>query len=144
MTFDEYWTRLINRVYQQQEVLVGAEEQLYRLTCIHGETMVDGIEAYFERRWQEFDADMEALRAAGCEDLADDYRAARQAMFGDQPLNEELVLGVVDQLLEESAEVQPQLARLDEIYQRLIAGDQRLMEYRDRLRVTHGLFDSPS
>ena len=70
MDYDEYWHGLVDRVYREQAELHGDEERFYRLSCIYGETMVDGIEAYFERRFGEFPADMDALRSAGFGELA--------------------------------------------------------------------------
>ncbi len=60
MNFDSYWKDLIHRVYRQKAALHGPEDVLYRLTCIYGETMVDGVEAYFERRYDEFERGMSA------------------------------------------------------------------------------------
>ena len=44
MDFDSYWKDLTHRVHQEKAVLTGPEELVYRLTCIYGETMVDGVE----------------------------------------------------------------------------------------------------
>jgi hypothetical protein len=72
--FDAYWTQIVKRVYEDHEALCGKEELFYRWSCIFGETMVDGIEAYFERRFDQFDADMSALRVAGFPHVAYKYQ----------------------------------------------------------------------
>lgn len=141
MNFDEYWSHLIKRVYHQHETLTGVEEQLYRLTCILGETMVDGVEAYFERRWREFLTDQQALQRAGFADVAADYQAARRVMFGGAELTESLVDITVERLLEETDDVQPTLTEIGVIYDRLIARAPEVMDYRYQLGLDHGLYE---
>ena len=83
MNFDVYRHQLVHRVYDQNEVLHGKEALFFRWSCIYGETMVDGIEEYFARRFPEFEADMEALHLAGFDDLVPEFRKVRILMFGD-------------------------------------------------------------
>ncbi len=119
MDFDEYWHQLVDRE-DRGEVLSDAEDRFFRLSCIYGETMVDGIEAYFERRWAEYPADMAILRECGFSDIAESLDAVRRLIFGDSALDEETVNGRIDLLLDETDEVRPILIEIDKIYQQLI------------------------
>ena len=119
-SFDAYWFQLVDRVHNRHEVLSGKEDLFYRWSCIYGETMVDGIEAYFECRFDQWELDMESLRVAGFPDIASDFEEARQVIFGDAPLNETTVDAVIMKLLDESDDVQPVLAEIDKLYRRLI------------------------
>jgi hypothetical protein len=130
MDFDTYWTQLVDRVYRRREVLFGKEELFYRWSCIYGETMIDGIESYFERRFDQFEADMEALRTAGFADVASEFEGARKLIFGDAPLDDTGVRATVGKLLDESDDVQPILAEIDNIYRRLIPRLEILAEYK--------------
>lgn len=143
MNFDTYWKDLIHRVYHQNQTLTGPEALLYRLTCIYGETMVDGLEAYFERRYPSFDDDMQALSDQGFSGIADLYQQARQAMFGDAALTEETVVPVIDRLLddEQNEEDAAIIIKLDEISARLIPRLPDVLNVRDRIGIENGLFD---
>ena len=140
MDFDTYWENLVHRVYRQNEVLAGDEALFYSLACIYGETMVDGVEAYFERRFSEFEKDMTALVESGFEDVASDFREARRIMFGDSPLNEENVSQVVDRLLDEDAEVMHILEKLGLVYDRLIARLPDVADYKYDFGIQKGLY----
>lgn len=83
MDFEEYWSDLVDRAGEFGEGLDGVEERVFRLTCIYGETMVDGIESYFARRWSQVDADARALRETGFPDVAAEFAAARRLIFRD-------------------------------------------------------------
>lgn len=144
MDFDTYWTDLVDRVYHRKEVLRGSDELVYRLTSIYGETMVDGIEAYFERRCDEYDRDMAVLKEHGFAEIADDFDKARRVMFGDAPLNESTITPVLDRLLDEDETLEPMQREIDEIYDRLIERLPDLLERRDEIGRVNGLFDAAS
>jgi hypothetical protein len=134
--FDSYWKNLVDRVYHKQEVLRGAEGLVYRLTCIYGETMVDGIEAYFERRWDDYEQDIAALQENGFADIAADFAEARRVLLGDLPLTEESINPVLDRLLKDGRSEQ-----IDVIYDRLIDRLPELLDRRDEIGVANGLFE---
>jgi hypothetical protein len=140
MNFDAYWHQLVNRVLIHHEELQGSEALFYRWSCIYGETMVDGIESYFERRFDQFDADKAALRAAGFADVAQDFDEARQAMFGSAQLDRELVELTVRRLLEESAAVQPTLRLIGRIYERMIPRLEELAEHKYEFGLREHLY----
>jgi hypothetical protein len=140
MDFEEYWTRLIDRVYREKAELDGDEECFYRLSCIYGETVVDGIESYFERRFGDFPADMEALRSEGFDELASEYEAARDVLFGSAPMDQGTIEATVMRLLDEAEESEPVLAELGKIYDRLIPQLERLAEYKYSFGLAAGLF----
>lgn len=144
MDFDTYWKSLVGRVYQQKELLTGPEERLYRLTCIYGETMVDGVEAYFDRRHAEFPADMDALIEHGFADIAADFRQAREVMFGDIELTDVSVLPIICRLLDEDEADQPILEEINRIYDRLITRLPDVIDVRDKIGVENGLFEGKS
>jgi hypothetical protein len=106
MNFDDYWRSLVKKVHDEQIQLQGDEEQFWRLSCIYGKSMVDGIEAYFDRRFDEFEADMQALRQAGFGELASEYEAVRILMFGAAPLERCFVETTVMKLLDEPPELE--------------------------------------
>lgn len=139
--FDTYWQRLIDRVYNQREVLRGAEELVYRLTCIYGETMVDGIEAYFERRCDEYERDMAALKENGFADIATDFAEARRALFGDLPLTDEAINPVLDRLLRDDTDLEVERKQIHAIYDRLIDRLPELLDRRDAIGVANRLFE---
>lgn len=140
MDFDEYWDNLIDRVYRDQVELQGAEERFYRLSCIYGETMVDGIEAYFERRFREFPADMAALRSEGFGELASEFELARELLFGSAPLDRDTVETTTMRLLDETEETEPLLAELGKVYDRVVPQMERLAEYKYSFGLATGLF----
>jgi hypothetical protein len=140
MNFDEYWHSLVDRVYRGQAKLRGDEERFYRLSCIYGETMVDGIESYFERRFDEFAADMGELRRSGFAELASEYELARKVMFGATPLDRETVEVTVTRLLDEAEDVQPVLEELNNIYRRVIPQLKRLANYKYSMGLAAGFF----
>lgn len=140
MDFDSYWKDVIDRVYHRNEPLAGPEELVYRLTCIYGETMVDGIEAYFERRYDEYEADLRALRDIGFSEITADFDEARQVMFGDLPLTESSITPVVDQLLQQDETVEGISEQVGVIYDRLVERLPRVLERRDEIGVVNGLF----
>jgi hypothetical protein len=140
MDFDTYWKLLVDRVHRQKEVLCGPDELVYRLTCIYGETMVDGIEAYFERRFDEYDRDIEVLTDHGFSDIAADFDQARIIMFGDAPLNEATIAPVIDRLLDEDDSTENERRQIGVIYDCLIERLPELLERRDEIGVANGLF----
>lgn len=142
MNFDDYWRGLVNKVYGEQIELQGDEEQFYRLSCIYGESMVDGLEAYFERRFEEFEADMDALRKAGFGGLVSEYESVRILMFGEAaPLERGVVETAVEKLLDEPPELEPVIAEINKIYQRVIPQLNRLADYKNSFGAAAGLFD---
>lgn len=141
MDFDTYWKNLIRRVYDEQVVLRGAEERLYRLTCIYGETMVDGLEAYFERRFDEYESDMAALHEHGFSDIAADFAKAREVMFGDSPLTEDNIVPVLNSLLNEDESPATEIQQIAGIYSRLIERLPEVLDCRDKIGVDNGLFE---
>lgn len=140
MDFDTYWKRLVNRVYRQKEVLCGSDELVYRLTSIYGETMVDGIEAYFERRFDQYDRDIAVLIDNGFSDIAADFDQARIIMFGNSPLNEATITPVVDRFLDEDESTENERRQIGVIYDRLIERLPELLDRRDEIGVDNGLF----
>lgn len=139
--FRELWKSLVHRVYQGGEVLTGAEETVYRLTCIYGETMVDGVEAYFERRFREYDRDMVLLTGCGFGDIASDFSEARNLLFGTATLSETIVRAVTHRLLDEKDEDRVTLAALGAIYDRLISRLPDVLAYRDRYARERQLYE---
>lgn len=145
MDFDTYWKNLIDRIYTRNETLQSDEALFYRLSCIYGETMVDGIEAYFERRYNEFEIDMKALTQCGFENIAIEFRKARKIMFGDVLLDEPFVKQVVSDLLDERPAVSPIVNAINVIYEDLIKALDELDEYKYRFGLEKGFYeDSPS
>lgn len=142
MDFDTYWKHLIDRVYQQREVLSGAEELVYRLTCIYGETIVDGIEAYFERRCDEYERDIAAMNENGFADIATDFAEARSVLFGNAPLTEETINPVLDRLLRDDTDLKAERKQINAIYDRLIDRLPELLDRRDEIGALNGLFDA--
>jgi hypothetical protein len=140
MDIDAYWKLLVVRVHHKKERLCGPEELVYRLTCIYGETMVDGIEAYFERRFDEYDRDIEVLTEFGFSDIAADFGQARSIMFGDAPLNKATIAPVIDRLLDEDESTENERRQIGVIYDRLIERLPELLERRDEIGVANGLF----
>jgi hypothetical protein len=139
--FDSYWSDLVDRVEERREVLIGPEEIVYRLTCIYGETMVDGIESYFERRFEEYDRDLEALKNHGFPALAADFEEARRIMFGTSPLTEAEIAPVLERFLDEDESFRDQTRQLQAIYGRLVESLPDLLDYRDRIGVEEALFE---
>jgi hypothetical protein len=140
MNSEEYWSNLIHRVFREGAELRGDEERFYRLSCIYGETMVDGIEAYFERRFDEFPGDMDALRSAGFNELASDFERARQVLFGSAPLDRGTVEAVTLRLLDEAEESEPTLAEISKIYGRVIPQLEQLADHKYSLGLAAGLY----
>lgn len=140
MDFDEYWHNLISRVYHHQVELDGNEERFYRLSCIYGETMVDGIEAYFERRFDEFPADMDSLRSEGFSEMASEFEFARKLLFGSTPLDRDTVEVTTMRLLDETEETEPVLAEIGKVYDRIIPQMERLAEYKYSFGLAAGFF----
>jgi hypothetical protein len=140
MNLDAYWTELVNRIYHQKEVLKGNEELYYRWSVIVGDTLRDGIESYFERRYEEFEADMAALQTAGFPEIAAEFQQARQVMFGESPLDSEVVERVIQDLLDETDEALPISAEIDVIYRRLIPRLETLSEYKHEFGLREKLY----
>lgn len=140
MNLETYWRQVVHRVYDQHEILRGTEDLFYRWSCIYAETMVDGIEAYFERRFPEFEADMAALRVAGFDDIASEFQKTRTLMFGGSPLEETAVENRITELLTESEEVQPVLAEIHKIYRRVIPRLEELAKYRYQYGLREHLY----
>lgn len=141
MEFDVYWNNLIRRVYDEKVALNGPEELVYRLTCIYGETMVDGVEAYFERRYDEYDEDIAALNENGFSDIAADFEVARQIMFGDTPLTEAAIAPVLNRLLEEDEELTTEMQQIGLVYDRLTKRLPELLNRRDEIGIENGQFE---
>ena len=141
MDFDSYWKDLIDRVYHRKEELRGADELVYRLTSIYGETMVDGIEAYFERRCDEYERDMATLQEHGFADIAADFAKAQRVLLGDTPLTQETIEEIVDRLLSEDEVLVSVSEQISVIYDRLIPRLPDLLDRRDEIGVAHGLFE---
>ena len=140
MDFDAYWRQLVSRVHHHHEELHGCEALFFRWSCIYGETMVDGIESYFDRRFDQFDADMAALRSAGFADVAQDFVQARQVMFGIAPLDEELIERTARRLLEESPAAQQTLDQIGTIYERMIPRLEELAEHKYQFGLREHLY----
>jgi hypothetical protein len=140
MDFDDYWENLINRVYHKRERLIGNEDIFYRLSCIYGENMVDGIESYFERRCDEFTADMEALRKSGFDELVFEFECARNLLFDSKPLNRKIVEPIILKLLDETEESEPVIKEIGKIYDRIIPQLQILSDYNYSFGLEKGLF----
>ena len=102
--------------------------------------MVDGIEAYFERRFSEFEVDMAALRNTGFGELAADFELARKLLFGSGTLDRETVEATTMRLLDETEETKPILAQVDKIYDRVIPQPERLADYKYSFGMAAGLF----
>ena len=141
MDFDTYWNDLIDRIYNQKIKLQGAEADLYRLTCIYGETMVDGVEAYFERRYEEYDTDMKLLSRFGFNSIASDFHQVKTIMFGDEEMTKEVVIPVVDRLLEEYENDKHILEKINEIYDRLIDSLPSILKVRDQIGVDNNFYE---
>ena len=141
MNFDTYWKGLVKRVYREGYRPEGAEGDLYRLTCIHGETVGDGIEAYFERRHEEFEADMDALARYGFHDIAADYREAKKIMFGDAELTYKLADSVNRRLMNNEETDKPILTELRKIYKRVCEKLPKVLEARDKIGVENRFFE---
>ena len=140
MDFNEYWLSLVNRVYREQAELKGDEERFYRLCCIYGETAVDGIESYFERRFDEFVADMDALHREGFGKLASEFELARKLLFGSTPLDSESVEATIMRLSDEEEESAPVLAELSKMYDQIIPQLEQLADYKYSFGLVVGLF----
>jgi hypothetical protein len=141
MDFDTYWKNLIDRVYHQHEKLQGDEDLFYRLSCIYGETMVDGIEAYFERRFDEYEMDMKALTQCGFANIAADFSEARNVMFGDAPLEESLVKRIYVKLLDEDPSMSLTLNTLDVVYERMVQTMDDLDDYKYQFGLERGFYE---
>ena len=141
MESDAYWKNLIDRVYSQHEKLQGDEDLFYRLSCIYGETMVDGIESYFERRFDEYEMDMRTLTQCGFANIAADFGEARNVIFGDAPLEEALVKRIIVKLLDEDPAVSPTLNTLQVIYDRLIQTLEDLADYKYKFGLERGFYE---
>lgn len=140
MTFEEYWPSLVDRVFRRHEKLVGPEELVFRLTCIYGETMVDGLESYFERRSNEYELDQVSLIGNGLGDVAAEFQQARRLMFGDQPLTESIVSPVIERLLLECDSDRDLVAQIDLRYERLIELLPQVIDRRNEIGIIHSLF----
>jgi hypothetical protein len=141
MNQDAYWKSLVGRVYGRGKPLSSAEDRFYRLSCIFGETMVDGLEAYFDRRFEEFDLDMAALVSSGFRDIQLDYLEAKNLLFGAAPLSKAVVASVVSRLLDEKEEDRILLEKLGTIYDRLITRLPEVATFRDVFGVENALYE---
>lgn len=141
MNFDDYWKNLIIRVYRNKEKLEGNEEIFCRLSCIYGETIVDGIEAYFERRFDDFEADMNTLREANFSDLASEFEAARKILFGTEPLNRENIEKIISTILKNTEATQSISSEINKIYDRIIPQLEKVADYKHSFGLKSGLFE---
>jgi len=139
-TFEEYWKNLVDRVYHRHEILQDKEERFYRLSCIYGETMVDGIEAYFDRRFAEFDADMQALCSVGFLDVATLFQKARSIIFANANLEQHLVEAIISGLLDETDETKSIRDRLDEVYEHLIPCLEQMAHHKYQIGLEEGFY----
>lgn len=139
MNQEDYWKNLVDRVYQDHEVLEGNEKDFYRLSFIYGETMVDGIEAYFERCFNEFEFDINLLQRIGFGQLASEFESARILLFGTEPLSRKIVETTVENLYEKNAS-KIILEKLDEIYERIIPQLEQLADYRNSFGLKEKLY----
>jgi hypothetical protein len=105
LNFDTYWEKLIGKVYVSNTGVLNQNYLnelspndliFYQLTCIRGETMVDGVEAYFERRFDEFESDMNLLKTVGFQDLAEKYFQVKKIMFGENEMKKEFIENFFD------------------------------------------------
>lgn len=103
--------------------------------------MVDGLESYFERRFKEFDLDMEALASSGFHDVRLDYLEAKNLLFGVAALTEPTVTSVVSRLLEERKDDRELLTGLGAVYDRLIARLPEVAVFRDGFGVESGFYE---
>jgi len=144
MNFDQYWQQLVGRVYRDHAILQGDEERFYRLSCIYGETMVDGIESYFERRYDEFAADMKALRSAGFGELAAEFELASKLLFGSATLDGKTVEATMKRVLDETEGPEHVLKKIGKIYDRIIPQLEQLADYKYSFGLEVGLFSEAS
>jgi hypothetical protein len=148
LTFDEYWDNLIRKIYVPR---TGKENQnalkelstndliFYRLGCIRGETTVDGVQAYFERRFNEFESDMKLLTENGFQDLAEKYYRVKMIMFGENILTEEFI----DEYFEEyySSDNDEMEKEIDDVSMEIIKIiEERFDNYRIEFGIKNGLF----
>lgn len=140
MEHDEYWKSLVERVYQQHEILAGVEDLYFRFSCIYGETMVDGIQSYFERRVEEYEKDLAALREHGFGDIADGYEIAKSTMFGKGELTPGCAAHYFDRLYQDEELEALVDQQLSPIYERLIEQLEVLNEYKYQLGIRFKLF----
>ncbi|HIK15691.1 MAG TPA: hypothetical protein IGS53_10465 [Leptolyngbyaceae cyanobacterium M33_DOE_097] len=140
MDYDEYWHSLVLRVCDEQEKLYGDEDRFYRLSCIYGETIVDGIEAYFERRFDEIEKDMAALRNSGFNELASEFDLARELLFGSAPLNRKNLEVVIQKLMDATEDVEAIQIEIGKIYDRVIPQLDRLADYKYSFGLAAGFF----
>jgi hypothetical protein len=103
--------------------------------------MVDGIESYFERRFDEYEMDMRALTQCGFANIAADFGEARKVMFGDAPLEESLGKRIIVKLLDEDPAVSQTLNRLQVIYERLVQTLEDLADYKYKFGVERGFYE---
>ena len=151
MTFDEYWENLFEKIYDQKSGLKlsklktnlsKADLTLYRLTCIRGETMVNGIEAYFEQRFEEFENDMNILKEIGFQSLAEKYYNVKKIMFDEKEFTRQNFVKIFDGLLNEEPEYIIMQEKIDKMYSNVIAEIGKLDDYRLEFGIKNGLFTS--
>lgn len=102
--------------------------------------MVDGIESYFERRFDYFTLDMTALRKTGFDDLAFEFESARHLLFGYAPLTPEIVEPVMLKILNETVDSEPLVKEISKIYTRIIPQLEILADYKYSFGLEKGLF----
>lgn len=139
MNQEDYWENLVNRVYQKHEILQGNEKDFFRLSCIYGETMVDGIEAYFERCFNEFEFDINLLKRIGFIQIASEFESAQKLLFGTEPLSRKIVETTIENLYERN-DSKIILEKLDEIYERIISQLEQLADYRNTFGLKAKLY----
>ncbi|QDU11193.1 hypothetical protein [Gimesia aquarii] len=140
MKYDEYWDTLVNRVYQQNEILTGVEETFYRFACIYGENMVDGIQSYFERRIQEYPKDLAALQEHGFSKIAETLQEAKTILFGQVEITSELVDQIFDEMYEDESLSDRIDQELSSTYDALIFELEVLYDFNIKLGVENELF----
>jgi hypothetical protein len=140
LSFDEYWEKIINKVFHSKEELSANDLLFYRLTCIRGEIMVDGIESYFERRFDEFKNDMNLLNEIGFKDIAEILYIIKRKMFGENELNEEIVNEIVEKLLDEDPNYMEIQNEINKSYLEIIEKIDRLDKYRMEYGIKNKLF----
>jgi hypothetical protein len=149
LNFDEYWKNLINKIYIPNSGLLNQDvlEKLspndlifYQLTCIRGEIMVDGIESYFERRFDKFESDIKLLNKMGFQKIAEKIYNVKMIMFGKKALDTEIVERTIDKLLDEDSNYILIQEKINKIYLEIIENIELLDNFRMEFGIKNGLF----
>jgi hypothetical protein len=149
LSLDDYWKKLVVKIHNTKEELPSTDLTFYRLTSIRGEMMVDGPIAYFQRRFDEFENDMNLLKEIGFQDLAEEYLKIKKIMFGEKNLNVETITEFDDRYYsdEEAAADFPAMDQLEKeispSYDKIVnIIKERFEDYRIKFGIKNGLFRS--